>query len=387
MTNVGTDKLFPTRALFFTIALAFIGLARPLLNLRTHSLSYLLVSSWSCYMAIFLWRAWRKQEVGRSQAHAKKILIVGAGTIGRQFAASLAAKRTGDRIVVGFLDDTFPKGGDILGSVADLPFIAQSTFAEEVVIALSPATELCRIAALAGQKSRLDVKFIPDLLGFSPQALEVVCNIPLLTLHKESAPRMGRWLKRSADVVVCGASLLLAAPLLTAIAMFVKVDSPGPILYRAKRVGKKGRQFSCYKFRTMVVNADLHKPALLSLNQRDGAFFKLTDDPRITRVGRFLRRYSLDELPQLWNVLLGEMSLVGPRPHPLDDFERYESSDLRRLNVVPGMTGLWQVTARRDPSFQRNMALDLEYIERWNLALDLKILWKTIPAVLQGTGS
>jgi lipopolysaccharide/colanic/teichoic acid biosynthesis glycosyltransferase len=135
------------------------------------------------------------------------------------------------------------------------------------------------------------------------------------------------------------------------------------------------------------MDADKSKERLRGLNQRDGAFFKITHDPRITRVGCFLRRYSLDELPQLANVLTGEMSLVGPRPHPLDDFKRYDLQDFRRLDMTPGITGLWQVTARRDPSFQRNMALDLEYIEHWSLAMDLRILWRTLSAVLSGSGA
>jgi lipopolysaccharide/colanic/teichoic acid biosynthesis glycosyltransferase len=152
-------------------------------------------------------------------------------------------------------------------------------------------------------------------------------------------------------------------------------------------VGKKGRHFYCYKFRTMSVDAERQKEQLRAQNEREGAFFKIADDPRITRVGRFLRRYSLDELPQLLNVLNGEMSMVGPRPHPVDDCARYRLQDLRRLDVMPGITGLWQVTARRDPSFENNMALDLEYIERWNLWMDLKILMRTVGVVFAGSGA
>jgi len=137
----------------------------------------------------------------------------------------------------------------------------------------------------------------------------------------------------------------------------------------------------------MVADADEKKRELLLRNERRGAFFKIQDDPRITRAGHFLRRYSLDELPQLWNVLRGEMSLVGPRPHPLDDFARYRIQDLKRLRAVPGLTGLWQVTARQDPSFERNLMLDREYIEHWSLTGDFRILLQTVAAVLQGSGS
>ena len=172
--------------------------------------------------------------------------------------------------------------------------------------------------------------------------------------------------------MISAIALCVTFPLMAVIAMLIKLTSPGQALYRAQRVGLKGRRFSCYKFRTMVSDADELKDGLRAKNERQGPCFKLAADPRITCVGRWLRRYSLDELPQLWNVLRGEMSMVGPRPHPLDDFSRYRLDHLRRLDVTPGITGLWQVTARRDPSFQRNMTLDLEYIEHWSLGMDLE---------------
>jgi lipopolysaccharide/colanic/teichoic acid biosynthesis glycosyltransferase len=166
----------------------------------------------------------------------------------------------------------------------------------------------------------------------------------------------------------------------------IKLDSSGPIFYSAMRVGRKALPFPCYKFRTMICGADVQQEELRNQNERFGATFKLNGDRRITRVGRILRKYSLDELPQLWNVLAGEMSMVGPRPHPLDDFLRYRLEDFRRLDVTPGITGLWQVTARKDPSFARNVELDDEYIRRWSLALDFKILFQTVSAVWQGSG-
>jgi lipopolysaccharide/colanic/teichoic acid biosynthesis glycosyltransferase len=196
----------------------------------------------------------------------------------------------------------------------------------------------------------------------------------------------GLALKRMLDVSVASAVLMALAPVLAIIAVLIKFDSSGPVFYAALRAGRKARPFRCYKLRTMVRDADALKNGLRTCNQHSGPFFKIANDPRITRVGRFLRRYSLDELPQLWNVLRGEMSLVGPRPHPMDDFARYEIEHLSRLDVTPGITGLWQVTARRDPSFQRGMELDLEYIRTRNLEMDLRILFKTMAVVADGSG-
>ena len=175
--------------------------------------------------------------------------------------------------------------------------------------------------------------------------------------------------------------------MMAALALLIRLDSPGPVFYAAQRTGAKGRPFHCYKFRSMAPGADQLKDTLRAHNQREGPIFKLADDPRITRFGRFLRRYSLDELPQLWNVLRGEMSLVGPRPHPVDADNRYELHHYRRLDMKPGMTGLWQITARHNPSFDLNMHLDLTYIENWTLQLDARILLKTVRVLFSPDGA
>ncbi len=195
------------------------------------------------------------------------------------------------------------------------------------------------------------------------------------------------FLKRQIDIVLSIILLLVVAPVVAMAALLIKLTSPGPAFYCALRAGKRGVRFPCCKLRTMVAGADQLKEKLRLQNEREGPFFKIADDPRITRLGKFLRRYSVDELPQLWNVLKGEMSLVGPRPHPTDEADLYERSHRRRLEVTPGVTGLWQVTARRDPSFQRNMELDLQYIDGWSLGLDWRILCRTAVVVLQGSGS
>jgi lipopolysaccharide/colanic/teichoic acid biosynthesis glycosyltransferase len=166
----------------------------------------------------------------------------------------------------------------------------------------------------------------------------------------------------------------------------VKIDSPGPVFYVSERVGKRGRVFRCFKYRTMVANAEEMKKDLALHNERDGILFKMRNDPRITRLGRFLRKYSLDELPQFLNVLRGEMSIVGPRPPLASEVEKYGLEHFRRLEVMPGLTGLWQVQARHDPSFAKYIELDTAYVENWSLWLDIKILLRTADVVLRGTG-
>lgn len=192
--------------------------------------------------------------------------------------------------------------------------------------------------------------------------------------------------KRALDIFVSGFLLVLLAPFLFLLGLAVKLTSPGNVFYRWRVVGIGGRPFTGYKFRSMCSNADTLKAELANLNEMRGPVFKLTKDPRVTKIGGWMRRYSLDELPQLWNVVKGDMSLVGPRPHPLDDVAGYEIEHLARLDVTPGITGLWQVTARRDPSFQRGMELDREYIRTWSLESDMRILLKTFLAVMRGSG-
>ena len=194
-------------------------------------------------------------------------------------------------------------------------------------------------------------------------------------------------LKRGLDIALASFALLITSPIMLAIAIAVRLDSKGSIFYGAERIGRKGRTFSCYKFRTMVQNADQLKADLAHMNERDGILFKIANDPRITRVGGILRKYSLDELPQFYNVLRGDMSLVGPRPPMAAEVEQYDLAHLRRLDVLPGITGLWQVEARQDPSFDSYISLDTAYVENWTLWLDLKILARTVHVVLSGTGT
>jgi lipopolysaccharide/colanic/teichoic acid biosynthesis glycosyltransferase len=200
------------------------------------------------------------------------------------------------------------------------------------------------------------------------------------------SPR-GRDLKRALDLGFSFFALLVLWPLLLLLALAVRLDSPGPALYISERIGKGGRVFRCFKFRTMARNAESLRKAVVHLNERDKVLFKAKCDPRITRVGRILRKYSLDELPQFLNVLLGEMSVVGPRPPMTYEVMEYSVFELERLQALPGITGLWQVQGRHDPSFDTYVSLDLMYIENWSLGLDLRIMLRTLSVLLSGTGT
>jgi exopolysaccharide biosynthesis polyprenyl glycosylphosphotransferase len=317
----------------------------------------------------------------------RNVLIVGADDFGRRIANYLVQHPERGRAVCGFLDDREALGKGVIGRISDLAHLARAGFVDEVILAAPHDREVALRILEAARRLRLDVKLAPDLFGRDPVGkTEHVGGIPLISLHEEPLPVTRLLLKRALDVAGGGAALILMAPALILLAILVRLDSAGPVIYSALRAGRKGRPFNCYKFRTMVVDANALKEKLREKNQRQGPFFKIAGDPRITRVGRFLRRYSLDELPQLLNVLKGEMSLVGPRPHPLDDFSAYAIQHLPRLDELPGMTGLWQVTARANPSFQAALDLDIEYIRSWSLALDLRILLKTAAVVLRGSG-
>ncbi len=342
-------------------------------------------------VSLTAWRSWKRGIVDRRIAEGigvKNLLILGAGEVGQKVANYLDRNKQLGLVVKGFLDQNLHDNPRVLGTIEDLPEVARSQFADEVIITIPFLRPLILQAIVQARLNNLDVKIVPDLYGNSGRGavLEQMGSLSVLSLYREPIPMLGRLVKRSMDVVGSALAVLLFAPLGAALSLAIKMDSPGPILYRAPRVGKKGRHFVCYKFRTMVSNADALKPTLRRRNEHRGATFKIANDPRITRIGRFLRKYSLDELPQFWNVLQGEMSMVGPRPHPLDDYAKYDLAHLRRLDVTPGLTGLWQITARGSASFEDTVLLDLQYIENWSIWLDMKLLVKTFGAVFGGTG-
>ncbi len=223
----------------------------------------------------------------------------------------------------------------------------------------------------------------------SKSVLSMIGEVPCLTIPAPIIAGGGFWIKRCFDIACTIILLLLISPLCLIIALLIKLDSPGPVFFKQNRIGLHCKQFKIWKFRTMNINAEKLLETLEAKNEiKDGILFKLKDDPRITRIGKFLRLYSLDELPQLFNVLLGEMSLVGPRPHSIRDVERFQTNHFIRQEVLPGITGLWQVSGRSNiTKFEDGVKLDITYIENWSLWLDLKILLKTVKVVLQKTGA
>lgn len=336
----------------------------------------------SSFAGLLTWRYLRtlRSKSRTRDSESRNVLIVGAGPNARAIAQTLRDDPAHQAVIRGFVDDDLPLSPEVLGRVEDLDWLARAEFVDEVILALPNQPARLRDAAEAAYRNHLDILAVPDLPpGPWPDAgIDRIGEVPVITLHREELPSTALFLKRLLDVTGTLLGLALAAPIMAIVALLIRLDSPGPAIYSAERTGVKGRRFRCYKFRSMVSDADQLKEKLRARNQREGPIFKIDDDPRITRVGRFLRRYSLDELPQLWNVLRGDMSMVGPRPHPVDEVNHYELHHYRRLDVKPGITGLWQVTARKNPSFELNMHLDLTYIENWTLLLDLRILMSTV---------
>ena len=337
------------------------------------------------------WRYSKRRYVLRRARRGEGVsrtLIIGAGKLGETLATWLESNDHLGYKVCGFLDPHPNGNARVLGTINDLRKVALEQFVDQVFVTSPAEPELVKKIWVEVRRLRLSLHVVPDIydgLGWRAP-MRSIGGFPAIELHGQPIPAFGLAVKRVVDVAVAAVGLGLSAPLLALAATWIRLDSPGPATYSALRVGRKGKKFRCYKLRTMVHDADAKKESLRKSNERNGPFFKIANDPRVTRSGYWLRKYSLDELPQLWNVLRGDMSLVGPRPHPVDDYERYTFEHLRRLDVKPGITGLWQVTSRRDPSFETSMKLDLEYIENWSLRQDLQILWGTIPAVVRGEG-
>ena len=338
---------------------------------------------------------WRRMVYRKFRAgvETRNVLIVGAGRVGHALRNHIdTLQHLGFRFK-GFvaLTEREAESGDmdVIGDVRNCLSLARSLFVDEIFFSVPADKKLVIGMVEEARIAGIDVRVIPDMYdGLAWNAkVEYVGQFPTIPLHRRDFPIGGFLLKRVLDITISSTALLIASPIMLAIAIGIRVDSGGSILYKAQRIGRKGRAFSCYKFRTMVPNADKMTADLAHMNERDGVLFKIAKDPRITRIGGVLRKYSFDELPQLFNVLKGDMSLVGPRPPMASEVEQYDLAHLRRLDVLPGITGLWQVEARQDPSFDSYISLDTAYVENWNLLMDLRILARTVGVVLSGTGS
>lgn len=338
-------------------------------------------------------RRWRwSQGIGR-----ERVVVVGGTGLGRQVMDGIVAQTFLGYSLIGYLEDREPprterRNGHFrhLGSVQDLSAILRHGTIDLVVIAL-PFWEHHRLPEIVRECRTMGVDFrvVPDLFELSFDRVNVgnLSGIPLIGLKELSLKGWNLVLKRAIDLTIIVLTAPVVLPFAAIIALAIRWDSPGPAIFQQRRIGKGGQPFTAYKFRTMVVDAEERKAELAQLNEADGPIFKIRNDPRLTRLGRFLRRSSLDELPQLWNIVRGEMSLVGPRPQLPAEVAQYEEWHYRRLEANPGLTGLWQVLGRSDTSFDEMVRLDIYYAENWSPGMDLRIMIETIPAVLSGKGA
>ncbi len=323
-----------------------------------------------------------------------RTVIAGANEEARALARSLRRRPWMGYDVRGFVE-TNPSGRDfidglpVLGLVSDLADISGLHDVGAVIIAGSAAGGSTLEHIDATLPGHIRVRVSPGLpnLGASRVCMEPIDGMALFSFRRHRFSRRQRLVKRAVDLVLASCMLVVASPLMAVVALLVRFTSPGPILFRQRRIGADGALFVIYKFRTMVADAEAQRTVLAEHNEAGGVLFKMRNDPRVTRVGRFLRKSSLDELPQLFNVLLGTMSLVGPRPALPEEAARYDEHWRGRLRVKPGITGLWQVNGRHDLVFEDYIRYDLFYVENWSLTMDLYILSKTVPALLAGRGS
>ncbi|HNS51264.1 MAG TPA: undecaprenyl-phosphate glucose phosphotransferase [Anaerolineae bacterium] len=336
------------------------------------------------------------QQLRKRGLGVDRVLIVGAGEVGRTVMRNIVAQPALGYQIVGFVDDDPEKGAtDIgrfkaMGETANLPRLVQELAVDEVILTL-PWMYHRKIVSIMAQceRHKVRVRIVPDMFQMSLSRLQTVDlgGVPLIGVQEIEISRGKTLLKRVMDVTIALLGLVFLCPLMLLISLAIRLDSKGPVIFRQIRVGKGERLFSMFKFRSMCENAEEEQEKLMDQNEASGPLFKIRNDPRVTRVGRFLRRTSLDELPQFLNVLLGQMSLVGPRPAPPSEVQRYQPWHKRRLEVSPGLTGLWQVSGRSELTFDEMVLLDLYYIENWSPGLDLQILLRTVPQFFFGNGA
>ncbi len=325
----------------------------------------------------------------------RNVLIVGTGPEAHALRHHLESVKHLGYTFKGFIElpgvNSGPRedANDIVGTIDTLFQNTRKQFVDEIIVTTSCERTLMQRVLEEARVHGVDLRVVPDMYdGLTwNNPIEYIGQFPTIPLHRGEVPEMALFFKRVFDSLFSLVALVIFAPFLLIVAIAIKLDSPGPVFYISERIGKKGVVFRCFKFRTMVRDADQRRAEILHMNERDGVLFKVANDPRITRLGRFLRKYSIDELPQFINVVRGDMSIVGPRPPLAGEVRRYDLNHLRRLHVTPGITGLWQVQGRQDPSFAGYVSLDVAYIDNWSIWLDFKIILRTIGVVLAGTGT
>jgi exopolysaccharide biosynthesis polyprenyl glycosylphosphotransferase len=352
------------------------------------------------WVALLLFRLTAGRVVGvirREFAGPHYVMVVGTGARARRLGEALERSVDYGVRLRGFLSDQPVEAPGVISlragyrvrPIAELSAILRQHVIDEIIFAvesdrLSELEEYFLLCDEEGVRTRVAVDFFPHVN--STVSLDRLGPTPLLTFSAAPYDEIRLLLKRTADIVLAAAGLVVLAPFMLAIAFAIKLTSPGPAIFRQVRCGLNGRRFRFYKFRSMCQNAEQLKASLAHLNTRQTAF-KIPDDPRLTPIGRFLRRFSIDEWPQLWNVLRGDMSLVGPRPAVPNEVEQYQRWQRRRLRMRPGLTCLWAISGRDEVDFDTWMKMDMQYIDNWSLALDWKILLRTIPRVLTGRGA
>jgi exopolysaccharide biosynthesis polyprenyl glycosylphosphotransferase len=328
--------------------------------------------------------------------NSNQILLVGTGDRVATVKDALERQRSWGHQVAGFLNVDGQHGAEslnipVLGNLKDFDRVLDEHQIDEVIFAIPRNVQVSLDMYLQKcEKTGVSFRIVPGLYdtGQNTLRVETLQGIPTLAAHSGSATASGLLYKRILDLVAGLVGFLICLVFYPIIALAIKLDSPGPVLFKQCRIGKNNRQFCLYKFRTMVADADSMKKELLKQSEMSGPMFKMEDDPRITRVGKFLRKTSLDEFPQFVNVLKGEMSLVGTRPPTPDEVEQYHDEHRRRISIKPGITGLWQISGRNEVTeFSEVVKLDLNYIDSWRFMKDLQILWKTLWVVLARKGA
>ena len=360
---------------------------------------FVLLFATYAWVLLILFRLTAGRVVGvirREFAAPHYVMVVGTGERAVRMARGLEQSRDYGVRLRGFLSETADAPGEIqlrvpykVLPVSDLPTILRQDVVDEIIFAvgsesLAELEEVFLLCDEEGVRTRVAVDFFPHVN--STVSLDRFGNTPLLTFSAAPYDEIKLLVKRLTDILIATAGLIVLAPLMLMIAAMIRLTSPGPAIFRQVRCGLNGRLFLFYKFRSMVANAEELKKDLEHLNVRE-TVFKIPDDPRLTGIGRYLRKFSIDEWPQLWNVLRGDMSLVGPRPAVPSEVEQYKRWQRRRLRMRPGLTCLWAISGRDNVDFETWMKMDMQYIDTWSLALDWKILLQTIPRVLTGSGA